>query len=294
MFSAQDVKKLRDQTGAGMLDCKKALDACKGNIDEAMAWLREKGISKAQKKAERIAAEGISIAMGNDNIAAIGEINCETDFVAKNEEFKKTSFNIVKTIMSNPTVKTIEEANNLKLEDSDQTIGEAVIALTAKLGEKISFRRFEVVEKKDNEVFGIYSHMGGRITGLVVLSDTDRDVARDVAMHLAAMNPKYLNKDEVPSEVLDKEKEIMKTQLINEGKPENRIEQILIGKVNKFYEEVCLENQIFIKAENKESVGKYVANNGGTIVKMVRYEVGEGIEKRNEDFAAEVSKQINA
>ena len=276
MFNAQDVKTLREKTGAGMMDCKKALQETNGNMDDAITWLREKGISKAAKKAERIAAEGLTQAGSKDNSAVILEVNSETDFVAKNEEFKKLVSQIMNTLV-NSNVKTIEEA---------------IINLTAKIGEKLSFRRFEIVKKTDSQTFGIYSHMGGRITTLVVLEGANQDVAKDVAMHAAAMRPQYLNESEVPEEVLNKEKEIMKEQLLNEGKPENRIEQIMTGKVKKFYEEVCLENQIFIKAENKETVGKYIANNGGKLVNMIRYEVGEGMEKRNENFAEEVANQI--
>lgn len=291
MFSASDVKNLRDKTGAGMMDCKKALQESNGNMDDAITWLREKGISKATKKAERIAAEGLTEAESVDNSAVILEVNSETDFVAKNEEFKNFVAKLSKTLIDKD-VKTIEEANELTLADSNETIKEAIINLTAKIGEKISFRRFEIVKKEDNQVFGIYSHMGGKITSLVVLEGANKDIAKDVAMHAAAMNPQYLNESEVPSEVLEKEKSIMREQLLNEGKPEDRIEQIMQGKVKKFYEEVCLENQIFIKAENKETVGKFVQDNDGKILKMIRYEVGEGIEKRNENFAEEVKNQI--
>ena len=291
MFTAQDVKSLREKTGAGMMDCKKALDATKGNMEEAITWLREKGISKAAKKADRIAAEGLTYGKEDGNNAVILEVNSETDFVAKNEEFK----NFVESLSSaliNSSAKTVEEANELKINDNE-TVSEAIINLTAKIGEKISFRRFEVVNKSDSEVFGIYSHMGGKITSLVVLEGANSDVAKDVAMHTAAMRPSYLNESEVPSEELDKEKSIIKNELLNEGKPEDRIEQIMVGKLRKFYEENCLENQIYIKAENKETVGKFVSNNGGKLVKMIRYEVGEGMEKRNENFAEEVQSQIN-
>ncbi|MGM9878820.1 MAG: translation elongation factor Ts [Bacilli bacterium] len=293
MFSAQDVKALRERTGAGMMDCKKALQETNGNMDDAITWLREKGISKAAKKESRIAAEGLTGSYIEGNKAVVVEVNCETDFVAKNEEFQNFINNLVKTLV-NSNAKTIEEANELTLTGANETIKEAIVNLTAKIGEKISFRRFEILEKTDSESFGIYSHMGGKITSLVVLQGANEEIAKDVAMHAAAMRPQYLNKDEVPTEVLEKEQEIMKEQLLNEGKPEDRINQILIGKTNKFYEEVCLENQIYIKAENKESVGKYVSQNGGSIAKMVRYEVGEGMEKRNENFAEEVQNQINS
>ena len=290
MFTAQDVKSLREKTGAGMMDCKKALQETNGDMEEAITWLREKGISKAAKKASRIAAEGLTKAVEKGNKTAIVEVNSETDFVAKNEAFTSFVDNLANTIVES-NVSTLEEANELKIDG--ETVANTIINLTAKIGEKISFRRFELVEKKETEVFGIYSHMGGKITTLVVLEGASPEVAKDVAMHTAAMRPSYLNSEEVPSDVLDKEKSIMKEQLLNEGKPEDRIEQILVGKVKKFYEEVCLENQIFIKAENKETVGKFVEQNGGKLVKMVRYEVGEGMEKRNENFAEEVANQIN-
>ena len=291
MFSASDVKSLREKTGAGMMDCKKALEATNGDMEEAITWLREKGISKAAKKADRIAAEGLSFAKADGNNAVILEVNSETDFVAKNEEFKNF-VELLSNALINSDAKTMEEANDLKINDNE-TVSEAVISLTAKIGEKISFRRFEVVKKSDSENFGIYSHMGGKITALVVLDGASEEVAKDVAMHTAAMRPTYLNESEVPSDILDKEKSIIKNELLNEGKPEDRIEQIMTGKLRKFYEEVCLENQIYIKAENKETVGKFVSNNDGKLVKMIRYEVGEGMEKRNENFAEEVQSQIN-
>ncbi len=290
MFTAQDVKSLREKTGAGMMDCKKALQETNGDMEEAITWLREKGISKAAKKASRIAAEGLTKAVEKDNKAAIVEVNSETDFVAKNEAFTSFVDNLANTLVES-NVSTLEEANELKIDD--ETVANTIISLTAKIGEKISFRRFEIVEKTDNQVFGIYSHMGGKITTLVVLEGANPEVAKDVAMHTAAMRPSYLNSEEVPSDVLDKEKSIMREQLLNEGKPEDRIEQILVGKVKKYYEEVCLENQIFIKAENKETVGKFLSDNGSKLVNMIRFEVGEGMEKRNENFADEVMSQIN-
>lgn len=290
MFTAQDVKALREKTGAGMMDCKKALQETNGDMEEAITWLREKGISKAAKKASRIAAEGLTKAVEKGNKAAIVEVNSETDFVAKNEAFTSFVDSLANTLVES-NVSTLEEANELTIDG--ETVANTIISLTAKIGEKISFRRFEIVEKKDSELFGIYSHMGGKITTLVVLDGSNPEVAKDVAMHTAAMRPTYLNSEEVPSDVLDKERAIMREQLLNEGKPLDRINQILVGKVKKYYEEVCLENQIFIKAENKETVGKFVEQNGGKLIKMIRYEVGEGMEKRNENFAEEVQNQIN-
>ena len=174
-----------------------------------------------------------------------------------------------------------------------KNLEDLVIAIIAKIGEKISFRRFQRVIKKDNENFGEYLHNGGKIASLVVIEGGNQEVAKEVAMHLAAMRPLYLNSTSVPADVLEKEKEIMRQELLNEGKPADKIENILVGKVRKYYEEICLENQIFVKAENKETVSKYLENNGAKLISMVRFEVGEGIEKRQENFAEEVMSQIN-
>ena len=290
MFSASDVKNLREKTGAGMLDCKKALEETQGDIEKAIDWLREKGIAKAAKKNDRIAAEGLAAIFTNGNKALVLEVNSETDFVAKNEEFKNFVDTIGNTIL-NSNAKTMEEAN--KLEVNGETIESLTIAITAKIGEKISIRRFEVLEKNDDEVFGSYIHMGGRIASLVKITGNNSDVAKEVAMHAAAMRPLYINEADVPTEALEKEKEIMRQELLNEGKPADKIDNILVGKVRKYYEEVCLENQIYVKAENKETVGKFLSNNNSKLVSMVRFEVGEGMEKRNENFADEVMSQIN-
>ena len=290
MISASLVKELREKTGAGMLDCKKALEATNANIEEAINWLREKGISKAAKKAERIAAEGLAAIYTEGNVAAIVEVNSETDFVAKNSEFVSMVDAILKAIVKN-NPKTNEDV--LALEVDGMTISDLIVEKTAKIGEKLSFRRFTRIEKKDSENFGEYIHMGGKIAVLTVIDNASSEVAREVAMHAAAMRPLYTKSSEVPTDVLEKEKAIMREQLINEGKPAERSEGILVGKVKKYYEEVCLEKQIFVKAQNKETVAEYVANNGGTITTMIRYEVGEGMEKREENFAEEVAKQMN-
>ncbi len=289
MISASMVKELRESTGAGMLDCKKALEASNGNMEEAITWLREKGISKAAKKASRIAAEGLAVAKVVGNKAVIVEVNSETDFVAKNEEFKSLVDIIADTLLNNSSVKTVEEAN--KLTHDGKTIEELVIEKTSTIGEKLSFRRFEIVEKEDSQVFGTYSHMGGKIVAVCVLTK-DEEVAKDVAMQIAAMRPLYLNRDMVPADVLDKERTILKEQAENEGLDPNKIDMIVNGRINKYYEEVCLVDQGFIK-ENKMKVNKYVESKGSEIVSFVRYEVGEGMEKREENFADEVMKQIN-
>ena len=289
MITASLVKDLREKTGAGMMDCKKALEANNGDINASIDWLREKGISKAAKKADRIAAEGMAAILTKGNKAVIIEVNSETDFVAKNSEFTDMISTILETVIESD-VTTLEDA--LKLNTNEGTIEDLVIAKTAKIGEKLSFRRMEVVTKSDSESFGDYIHMGGKIAVLTIVDNASTEVAKDVAMHAAAMKPAYVKSEEVPTDVLDKEKEIMREQLLNEGKPADKIDNILVGKVKKYYEEVCLENQIFVKAENKETVAEFVKANGGTISSMIRFEVGEGIEKREENFAEEVAKQM--
>lgn len=289
MISASMVKELRETTGAGMLDCKKALEATNGNLEEAITWLREKGISKAAKKQSRIAAEGLAYAKVQDNKAVIVEVNAETDFVAKNDEFVNL-VNIIADTILNSNVKTVEEA--LELTHESKTLNDLIIEKTATIGEKISFRRFSLLTKNDNEVFGNYAHMGGKIVTLVKLEGNNAELAKDIAMHIAAMKPLYLDKTNVPSEVVNKEKEILTEQAKTEGLKEDKIAMVVNGRINKFYEEVCLNDQNFIK-ENKMKVSTYVKNNGSNILEFVRYEVGEGMEKKNENFADEVMKQIN-
>lgn len=290
MFKASDVKELRDKTGAGMLDCKKALEACNGNMNEAVDWLREKGISKAAKKESRVAAEGLCKIEVKDNKAVILEVNSETDFVAKNEEFVNFVDYLATTIINND-LKTREDV--LAFDDNGETVEAKLVSLTAKIGEKISFRRCELVEKTDSGVFGSYLHMGGKIGALVVLENTTLEVAKDVAMHVAAMAPVCVNRDNVPSDLVEHESKVIKEQVMNEGKPAEIAEKMVIGRLNKFYKEICLEEQEFIK-DSSVNVGTFVKNNGGSIVSMVRYAVGEGIEKKEENFADEVMSQINA
>ena len=290
MFKASDVKELRDKTGAGMLDCKKALEAANGNMEEAIDWLREKGISKAAKKENRVAAEGLCKIVSNGNKAVILEVNSETDFVAKNEEFVNF-VNYLANVILNNNLKTHEDV--LAFNDNGETIESKLVSLTAKIGEKISFRRHQLVEKKDNEVFGSYLHMGGRIGTIVVLSNTTLDVAKDVAMHVAAMAPVCATRNDVPADMVEHESKVIKEQVMNEGKPADIAEKMIAGRLNKFYKEICLEEQEFIK-DSSVNVGTFVKNNGGSIVSMIRYAVGEGIEKKEENFADEVMSQINA
>ena len=289
MVTAAMVKELRDLTNAGLSDCKKALEATNGNKEEAINWLREKGIAKAAKKSDRIAAEGIAAILVKGNDAAIIEVNSETDFVAKNDTFKALVNEILETLI-NSNAKTMEEA--LELKTSEGTINDLIISKTATIGEKLSFRRFERITKKDNETFGSYIHMGGRIAVLTVVSDVNEEVAKDISMHAAAMKPLYVTKEEVPAEEIEKERVVLKEQAMNEGKPAEIAEKMVEGRIRKYYEEICLEEQAFVK-DPSMSVGKYASQNGGKIVSMTRFEVGEGIEKKEENFAEEVAKQIN-
>lgn len=289
MITASMVKSLRETSGAGMLDCKKALEAVDGNMDEAINWLREKGISKAAKKASRIAAEGLAVAKIEGNNAVVVELNSETDFVAKNDEFKGLINTIADVILTND-VTTLEDALNLSVEGKALT--EIIAEKVATIGEKITLRRFEKVKKEDNQTFGTYSHMGGKIVTLTVMEGSDEELAKDIAMQAAAMKPLYLNRDEVPTEKVEAERKVLTEQAENEGLDEKKLPMIVNGRLNKFFEEVCLVDQGFIK-ENKMKVSKYVESKHSNIVKFVRYEVGEGIEKREENFADEVMKQIN-
>jgi elongation factor Ts len=287
-MSASLVKELRELTGAGMLDCKKALEACNGNIDDAIAWLREKGISKAAKKADRIAAEGLADILIEGNKAVIVEVNSETDFVAKNQEFKDLVKAILKAIIENEP-KTNEDVLNLVVDG--ETVNDLIVNKTAKIGEKLSFRRFSKIEKNDEQVFGSYIHMGGKIAVLTRLNGANEEVAKDVAMHAAAMRPSVVRREQVPQEEVEKEREILKEQAINEGKPAEIAEKMVEGRLAKFFKEVCLEEQPFVK-DGDINVLTYVKNNNGTIEDMVRFEVGEGMEKREENFAEEVAKQM--
>lgn len=289
MITANMVKELREQTGAGMLDCKKALTETNGNMEEAITWLREKGISKAAKKQTRIAAEGLATAKINGNDAVLVEVNSETDFVAKNPEFVSLVDGIANVILDKKPA-NMEEA--MKLELDGTSIEEAIVNKTATIGEKLSFRRFELVEKTDNQVFGTYSHMGGKIVTLVLLEGNDTEVAKDIAMQIAAMRPLYLDRDSVPEERIEKEREILTEQAENEGLDSNKLPMIVNGRLNKFFEEICLVDQGFVK-ENKMKVSKYVESKNMKILSFVRYEVGEGMEKKEENFADEVAKQIN-
>ncbi len=287
-ISASMVKDLRERTGAGMMDCKKALVESNGDMDAAIDYLREKGISKAAKKAERIAAEGLSNIYVNGNNAVVVELNSETDFVAKNAEFKELLDKIGNALLSSD-VTSLEDG--LKVKVGNDTINDLIVNATAKIGEKISLRRFERVTKSEDEVFGTYLHMGGKISSLTVVKGSKEDVAKDVAMQAAAMRPLYVNVESVPEEDLEHEKSVIREQVINEGKKPEFADKIVEGRLRKFYEETVLEEQAFIK-DSDITVKTYLENNDSKLVRLVKYEVGEGMEKRNDDFAQEVMSQI--
>ena len=287
--TASMVKDLREKTGAGMMDCKKALAETNRNMEEAIDWLREKGIAKSEKKASRIAAEGLANIYVNGNRAVILEVNSETDFVSKNEEFTGMIDTIGNTIL-NSSINTLEEA--LKLTCEEGTIADLIVAKTAKIGEKLSLRRIEVVEKADDENFGAYLHMGGKIAVLTVVKNANQDVAKDVAMQAAAMKPLYVFESDVPEDVVNREREVQKEIAMSEGKPADIAEKMVEGRIKKYFKEICLAEQVFIK-DGDINVATYVKNNGGELISMVRYEVGEGMEKRCENFAEEVMNQIN-
>lgn len=282
------IKELRDLSGAGLMDCKKALEASNNDIDEAIDYLRKKGISKAAKKADRVAAEGLSTVVIDGNNASIVEVNCETDFVAKNEKFVNLVNKIAELIVKND-VKTMEEAMSLSTEEG--TLNDTIVNFTATIGEKISFRRFARLSKTDSQNFGSYIHMGGRIAVLTLLEGADEETAKDVSMHAAAMRPSYVKREDVPAEEVERETSVLKEQAMNEGKPAEIAEKMVEGRLKKFFKEICLVSQSFIKNGDID-VATYVKNNGGEVKSMIRYEVGEGMEKRNDNFAEEVMNQV--
>lgn len=288
MFKAEDVKILRERTNAGMMDCKKALEASNGDMDKAIDWLRENGKAKAAKKEARIAAEGTTKIVQNDNTTVIIEMNSETDFVASNAEFKTAVDEIANAILSSD-VQTMEEANKLTIDGV--SVHDYIVNLTAKIGEKLTFRRFARISKSTDECIGVYSHMGGRIGVVALLKGNNVEVAKDVAMHTAAMNPGYVTREDVPEDVKAHEESVIKAEVMKEGKPENIAEKMVAGRMNKFFKENCLVEQEFIK-DSSMTVGDYVKNNGCEIVSITRFEVGEGIEKKEENFAQEVMSQI--
>ena len=288
-ITAALVKELRERTGAGMMDCKKALTAVEGDMDKAIDFLREKGLAAAAKKAGRIAAEGVvgSFVSADGKIGAIVEVNCETDFVAKTDGFKALVEKIAAHIVA---TKPADVEALLASELDGQTVEALVTASVAKIGEKISVRRFALYEAPEG-VVAAYIHGGGKIGVIVELKGGNTELGKDVAMHVAAANPSYLERSQVPAAELEHEKEVLSEQAKNEGKPEKIIEKMVMGRINKYYKEVCLVDQEFVK-DPDQTVGKLVKAAGAEVLAFSRFQLGEGIEKKQEDFAAEVMSQI--
>ena len=290
MITAAQVKELRQKTGAGMMDCKKALEATNGDINAAFDWLKEQGIATAAKKAGRIAADGLTRVVVKDNVAAVIEINSETDFVAKNEQFLALLDNVAQSIVNHQPA-SMEAA--LALDVNGETVENMIINATATIGEKITFRRFEIVEKDDDQTFGMYMHNGGTISGLALVEGSE-DVAKNIAMQVASMSPTYVSKDDMPQEIVEKERamqlEIVKNDENLSTKPEKVIKGIVEGRLSKALQNMCLVDQIYFKDQDIK-VGKYLQNEEAKVIRFVRYEVGEGIEKRVDNFVEEVMSQ---
>jgi elongation factor Ts len=292
-ISAKMVKELRDKTGAGLMDCKKALVENNGDFDQAIDWLREKGISKAEKKASRIAAEGLIAVETKDNTGLIFELNCETDFVAKNDKFTALINKLAQGLLE---AKAETEEAALNTEIDGKAVKDILLSETATIGEKITLRRYEMVTKTDDQVFGSYVHFGGSIGALVVLENADEEMARNIAMHVAASNPQYISRDEISEEVIKHETEVLTAQALNENaesdkpKPENIIEKMVIGRLNKNFKDICLMSQPYVKNPD-ETIKSYLKSAGASIALFKRLAVGEGIEKKEENFAEEVMNQ---
>jgi elongation factor Ts len=288
--TAQMVKELREKTGAGMMDCKKALTETDGDMEKAIDFLREKGIAKAANKADRIAAEGLTSIVTAGNEAVILEVNSETDFVAKNEGFQTLVKELAEHLLKNKPA-SVEEVTAQTMENG-ATVADHINAAIAKIGEKLSLRRFEVVTKTDNDAFGAYLHMGGRISVLTVLEGTtDSDAAKDISMHIAALKPKYVSRDQVSQDEVEHERQVLTQQALNEGKPEKIVAKMVEGRLGKYFEDVCLLDQTFVKNPDQK-VRQFAESKGATVREFVRYEVGEGIEKREDNFAEEVMNQV--
>lgn len=292
MITAAQVKELRDKTGAGMMDCKKALTETDGDLAKAIDWLREKGISKAAKKADRVAAEGLTRAVVSGNRAVVFEVNSETDFVAKNEQFLEL-LSILSDVLVNSNVKNLEEA--LALDVNGKTVEALVVDATATIGEKITLRRVEALEKTDAEVFGSYVHMGGKISVIAKLSATDdADVAKDMAMQVASMNPSFISRNHMPADFIEHERKIQTEIIKNDealaSKPEGVLKGILEGRLSKSLQDSSLVDQLFFKDQDKK-VADVLKAAKTEVLAFVRYAVGEGIEKKADNFAEEVLNQ---
>ena len=293
-ITAKQVKELREKTGAGMMDCKKALTATDGDMAKAVDWLREKGIAKAEKKAGRVAAEGLTRVHAEGNTAVIFEVNSETDFVAKNEQFLGLLDVLQNALMENKPA-SVEEA--LALSTPEGTVNDLIVNATATIGEKITLRRLAVVEKTDAQEFGTYMHNGGAISALVVLEGATPEICKGIAMQVASMRPSYISQNDVPAEAVEHETEVQKQIMAADpklaGKPEKVLEGILKGKVSKHFQDECLMDQEYF-LESKTKVGQFLKNNHASVVEFIRFQAGEGLEKREDDFAAEVAAQMAA
>ncbi|MEO4053493.1 translation elongation factor Ts [Solibacillus sp. CAU 1738] len=288
-ITAQLVKELREKTGAGMMDCKKALVETDGNLEAAIDFLREKGLSSAAKKSDRIAAEGTTYILEQGNEAILLEVNAETDFVAKNEKFQVLVSELAAHLLATKP-ESVEAA--LETTIGDVKVVDYISTAIATIGEKISLRRYEVKTKTDADAFGAYLHMGGRIGVLLTLEgSTDASAAKDIAMHIAAINPTYVSRDEVSADEVERERKVLTEQALNEGKPENIVAKMVEGRLGKYFEDVCLLDQTFVK-NSDQKVRDFVKSTGGNVTGFTRYAVGEGIEKREDNFAEEVMSQV--
>lgn len=289
-ITASMVKDLRTQTGAGMMDCKKALVEAEGDIAKAVDILREKGLSQAAKKASRVTAEGaVGSAVSEDGkTGTILEVNCETDFVGTNEDFRNLAASIADQILA---VNPADVEALLDSEIDGKKVRDLVTEAVAKIGENISVRRFVRYESAEGKVYS-YIHGGGKIGVLVEMIGADDELGKDIAMQVAAANPSYLDRTQVSQAEIDHEKEVLAVEARNEGKPENIIEKMVIGRINKYYKEVCLVDQEFIK-DGDLTISKLLKSKNASVVRFARYQLGEGIEKKQDDLAAEVAKQLN-
>ena len=292
MVTASQVKDLREKTGAGMMDCKKVLTETDGDMEKAIELLRERGIAKAAKKSSRVAAEGLVAAYVSEDgkVGAVVEVNAETDFVGKNEEFKTFVNDVAKQIVEKNPANVEELLGQESIAEPGKTVQEVLTNKIATIGENMTIRRFE--RFVSNGIVGSYIHGEGKIGVLVDMENATPELAKDICLQIAAAKPEFLNRESVTPERVEKEMEILKAQAMNEGKPAEIAEKMVQGRINKFYKEICLEEQEFVM-NSDINVGTYVKNNGGELVKMIRYEVGEGMQKREENFAEEVAKQMN-
>ncbi|MFV0498442.1 MAG: translation elongation factor Ts [Bacilli bacterium] len=281
------VKELREKSGAGILDCKKALEANDNDIDASITWLREKGIASASKKANRIAAEGLAKIAIDGNFATICEINAETDFVAKNELFLELVDTVTKAVLKN---KPSDLESAMKIDVNGETLETYMATKQSIIGEKLTFRRFEIIEKQSSQTFGDYLHQGGKIAVLSVVEGDSYEAARESSMQVAAMGAKFVSSDDVDQKSLEDEREILRTQALNEGRPEKIVDKMVEGRMRKYFEEVCLKEQKYFK-NPEQTMDQYTKSLGCTILSFVTYTVGEGIEKREDNFAEEVMNQ---